>query len=175
MTKYLFAALLGVVVAIWEVAVRGHLPPYAPLPALVPLATLLIVTSRPLRAYTAVAVAALIIGLFQVSFDLPLLRWIGIVFILDYVSRQWLTNRSIYSSVILGLSAQLLDWASHALVSALAGLVRDGILIWTPTYPWLATLVWDTLIIAVVFLIVAGKTKRFSLSMPEQNMFGKFE
>jgi len=168
MMKFALAILLGLFVGIWEVAVRPAFPSGFEFPMLLPIAVLVVITSRPFRALLVVVTATIIMSAYQLfTFDLLIFRWIAIVLIIISLSKYWLTNRSVYSSIALGFLAQLLDWGSRYLVSRAGTLVTDFTRGWTPEYIWSMTLFWDALFIAIGFFILARMSGRFQLSVQQ--------
>jgi len=113
--------------------------------------------------------ATMLIGLYQVfHFDLIVFRWVGIVLIIISLSRYWLTNRSVYSSVALGIIAQFLDWGSHYAISRAGILFTDFTRGWVPQYIWYMTLFYDVVLISLGFFFIARMTSRFQISVQKQ-------
>lgn len=169
MIRIFVAALLGLAAALWEISVRPLLPTGFELPILLPLIVLLIITSRLSRTLTAAGSASILLSLFQIySFDLIIFRWIGIVLIIHFLARNLLTNRSVYSSVALGLFAQLLDWGSRYAISRVGLLFTDFARGWSPEYIWYMTLFWDAALISLGFFAIARMTNRFQLSVQRE-------
>lgn len=161
MIRFLLAAVLGVAAGLWEAGAQPFLPPWASIEPLLIGTVLFLVLSSRSRALTFVIPGALILEAYRLfAFDLPLLRWIMIVFILDAVAQQFLTNRSVYATVSLAVFARILDWASAwglALIGRWLDFSPYG---WTLPEGWLWTLGWDVLLVALGFLAVAAFGRR---------------
>lgn len=169
MTRTLFAIILGLAIGAWEIAVRPALPTGAQIPLLLPMVVLAVIASKPSRAIAMTFTAATIMSLYQIfHFDLIVFRWIGIVLIIISLSKYWLTNRSVYSSMALGIIAQVLDWTSHYMVSRAGILFTDFTRGWTPQYIWHMTLLYDVVIISLGFFLIARVTSRFQISVQKQ-------
>ncbi len=169
MIRFLLAIIFGLAIGVWEIAIRPMLPTGLEIPVLLPAVILAVITSKPSRSILMTVTATSFIGLYQIfSFDLIVFRWVGIVLIVTSLSRYWLTNRSVYSSVALGFIARLLDWASHYAISGIGTFFSDYSRVWAPQYIWYMTIFYDMVIIALGFFIIARMTNRFQISVQKQ-------
>jgi|GEM_PF-1098173 len=170
MIRILLTILLGLVVGIWEAALRPVVPPIISIPLLLPAVILMVVTSKSSRAILMTMTAVTFIGLYQVFyFDLIVLRWVAIVLIVISLSRYWLTNRSVYSSVALGVIARVLDWGSLYAVSHIGLFLTNYSRGWGIPSGWYLTLGYDAILIALGFFLISSITNRFQPSVQREN------
>ena len=166
MTRTLLIIILGIFVGLWEVAARPMLPGGFHFPILLPVVILTVITTKPSRALLLTFSATSVMSLYQIfHFDLIVFRWIAIVLIIIFLSKYWLTNRSVYSSMALGIIAQIFDWTSQYVLSRLGILFTHFGRGWMPQYAWYMTMFYDIVLIALGFIVIARMTNKFQLSV----------
>ncbi len=167
MIRVIVAILLGLLTGLWETAVAPFLSqPWGSFHPIIPISVLLLVASGRTRALAfALPAAAVLDAYMGFTFDLAFVRYAFIMFALELVMRQFLTNRSVYASLLLAILARLLDWATAGVTGWL------GVLINATAYGWhlpvgaLSVLAWDLVITALGFLVIARFTSRFRIHM----------
>jgi cell shape-determining protein MreD len=159
MRRWLIVVLLGLVAAVWEVAVAPFLPGPLSLSPLWPLVVILLVSSKRSRAIVVAVCGGLVVDAYAASVIPWLtLRLLAGVLILDVVHQQFLTNRSLYATVALAVLARFID----VLGLFFLYLVRLGFSVhalWIAPSVW--TWMWDVVLCAVGFLLIAAATRRY--------------
>ncbi len=162
MIRLLVAALAGFAAGLFEVSVTPFLPSWAGVRPLLPLITLLLVSTKRSRVAVALLCGALVFEAYRVStIDLPIVRLALVVFCMDLAARQFLTNRSVYATVALAWFGRLLDFFSFWLLSVLLfflGIV-EAPHFWQELPLW--TLAWDAGLVCIGFFGIALFSRRF--------------
>ncbi len=165
MSRFILVIILGFLAGFWEISVRPFLPSAFQLHPLLPLIVLLMnVSSRP-RLLAAAIAGAFILDLFAITApDLALLRYAGIILILDLFARHLLTNRSLYSSLGLVLIGRVLEYGSAWVIGHF--LIWLGIgTIWVRQPSFFISCLWDVLFVGIGFLLMAAFTRRSSVTI----------
>lgn len=167
MSRLILASLLGVLAGLWEVGVSGFLPTsLAAFKPIVPIMVIFIVASTRLRALSFAVAAALILDAYTgFAYDFAIIRFALLVFSLDLVLTQFLTNRSVYATAALALMARSLDWFSVWIFSWLGFVFERSPYIWHLPSSWFMTLIWDMGLAALGFLLLARFTRRFVVNV----------
>lgn len=153
---------LGLLVALYQASVVSFLPPWLQARPFLPFVVLLLVSSSRSRAFVAAMAGACILDAYTLDyFSLALLRLPLIVFILDVIASRLLTNRSVYATAALVVLARAMDWFTAWLLALMAIFLNlhDGVWL-MPQAPGFV-LLWDVLLSAIGFFLVASLTGRF--------------
>lgn len=165
MRGLILSACLGVLVAAWEIAVTPFLFVSHGAGMLIPVLVLLLMGSRVSRALATAAVSGVILDCYALSvpgfyvFRICLFT-IGAWFIF----KHWLTNRSVYTAVVLAVLMTITDVLSRQGVYSLQGVPTAY------TWSWQGVgmaLLWNIFLSAFGFTLVASLTKRFSVTIPD--------
>lgn len=167
MSRLIAALLLGILAGLWEVGISGFLPPFlSALKPVIPVMVLFIVASNRVRALTFVLTAAAILDAYTgFTFDFSFIRYALLVFVLDLVLSQFLTNRSVYATAMLAVMARLLDWITLWLFSWIGFGLNKSPYVWQLASNWPLTLLWDMGLTALTFLLIARFTRRFLVNV----------
>lgn len=148
MRKLILAALLGLCAGLIEVG-GSLMTPWLSWRPLLALVVVLLLASERSRTFAAALGGALLIDAYSIgAFNAALLRWIILVFILDFLARHLLTNRSLTAALAMTLAGRLLERFSSWIFGG--GLYGLG---------WI--LLWDGVAVTAGFLLLAFFTKRF--------------
>lgn len=162
MIRLLIAALAGFAAGLFEVSITPFLPTWAGVRPLLPLITILLVSTKRSRVAVALLCGTLVFEAYRVStIDLPIVRLALVVFCMDLVARRFLTNRSVYATVALAWFGRLLDFLSLWLLSMLLFFlgIADAPRFWQELPLW--TVAWDGLLVCIGFFGVALFSRRF--------------
>ncbi len=170
--RWLMTITVGLMAGFWEVSVTPFMPSELAWYPLLPIAVLLLVSSKRARAFAALAAGGMILDAYRwAQIDVATLRLVLVLLILDAVSNRLLTNRSVYASVVLVWIGRLIDWVGAYLLSLI------GTWIDPTKYPWhLPVDAWWVLIldagsVALGFLLIAGFTRRFVTLGKRESLF----
>ncbi len=165
MSRYLWAVALGLIAGLWEVAVRPFLPSILGLRPLLPLVVLFMVSGKRRHVLACAIAGAFLIDLFSISTpDLALLRYIGIVFALGFVSHHFLTNRSLYASLGLVVLGRLLEFVSAWLFGTVIFWLGGGES-WVRSPSLFISWGWDVVLVGAGFLLLTAFTRRSSVTI----------
>lgn len=162
MRQIFFAGLLGLMAGIWEVAVRPFVSTPWTFRPLLPLVVILLVASRRSRALAAAIGGAVIIDLYALPvFDFALVRWVFLVFLLNFLIHRVLTHRSLYAAVTLAVVGRLVERVSAWILGKVMIWIGASDFSWSGDAVWWIPFVWDIGFVAALFLILAFLTQRF--------------
>jgi hypothetical protein len=168
MSKYLLAALLGLLAGLWCAVVLPFLPDVWAFSPLLPLIVLTLVGSKLSRALIIALIGAATLDLYRpLSGDWAVVRWLLITLLLYVMGKRLLSNRSVYAVVGLIVTGRILDVLStQALASLLWWSVpaRSAIV----SMRLGATVFWDLILAIVGFIILAVFTGRLSTQVTDK-------
>lgn len=160
--RWILVVFIGLLAGLWEVSVAPFLPPELAWYPLLPMAVLLLVSSKRGRTFACLIAGATILDAYGWTYvDVATIRLTLVLLILDTISQRFLTNRSVYASVALVLIGRLLGWFGSFALSMIGTWIDPS------RYPWhLPVEAWWVLIldagsVAIGFLLIAAFTKRF--------------
>ena len=161
----LLAIFFGSVVGIYEASVRPFLPVFLDARPLLSLIVCLLVMGRRGFAWRVALVAGLMADAFHLTapYGSPL-RFLLVVFCVDFPLRHWLTNQSLYASVLLVLLARLLETVSAWIMQVMMGWVGaagQSLFVFPPLRVW----VWDIALVSGWFLCATIWSNRSKLSI----------
>lgn len=131
------------------------------------VAILLIVINRPREAVVFSTLAGFILDTFSVGTSTFAMSRLPIVIgIILLIAQSWFTNRSVYAAAALVLGARLLDrlwlWAAY--------IFGTHVFTWNvrlePTASFVTTLIWDSILVSLMFVGLALFTRRFLVTIP---------
>ena len=165
MIRWAVTVFLALVAAILEVAATPFLPAWLQVRPLMPLLVLCVIGSSPPRAVATAVVSGVLVDIFSyAAFGVATFRLVLLVFLLDLVSRHWLTNRSLYAALAMAILARFTDWGSAWITQETAYALHFHS--YPPVFwrqPWI-TLAWDVALVGLGFVALALFSNRFSLS-----------
>lgn len=162
MSRWFLAALLGLFVGLWEIAVLPFLPAIFGLKPIIPVLVLLLVGSGRAKAFVTAIATGLVVDIFSVVvFDVSTIRLVGIVFFLDFLAQRLLTNRSLYTALALVLIGRSADFATSWLFSFFDSWISSVPFSWSGGANLWMTVGWDLLTVGIGFFLIAAFTKRF--------------
>lgn len=163
MRRLLVVLVLGCLAGLWEIAIGPFLPSWASIHFLLPVSILILIGSDRTKALVFVCVGALLIDVYAIStVDFAFIRVALLILFLDFLLRQWLTNRSLYVAIGLVCVARLIDQGLYWLFGSVVSLFSSTLYGFPSFRLSVSTFVWDILIVAVGFLVLAAFTRRLS-------------
>ena len=160
-TRILFL-ILTLVLALFEVAMRPFLPAWLSMRPLLPLLVIIVlITGRSWAVCTAVFCGLLIDAFSFPTPDLAALRLVLSVLLIDAISRHWLTNRSLFATLLLTFLTRVFERACSAAVATVgwwSGLSAYG---WQTDPSFIALFCWDAFLICIGFLTVLTFSRQF--------------
>lgn len=163
MWRWLFLVMVGILAGIWEIAILPFLPSGLGVRPLLPIAVLLLVSGARSRAFSGLIAGALVLDAYKWAyFDVATLRLAVVFMLLDVIAQRFLTNRSVYATIVLAVIVRGLDWLSSFILALVGGLMDSA------RYPWQLPvdagwiILWDIVLVGMGFLLIASFTRRFA-------------
>jgi hypothetical protein len=172
MRGLVWSVILGILIAVWSVAVMPFFAMSHGLGIAIPCLVLLLMGSRPSRLLLTMTIAGMIIDSYSLSlFEAHTAQLLLLSLTAWVIFARWLTNRSMYSAVALALILSLFERLMNLGVHLLGGVVVER------TWSWMAlgvTLVWNTFVTALGFMLIAALSQRLSLLFTEARVSSRY-
>ena len=162
MRRYAFSFLLGIAAAIWDLLFQPFAGSFFSIEPLLICVVLLLVASGRTKALVTATVGGFVLNLYGFgASDLPILRWILLVLLLDLVLRHVLTNRSLTVAIALALAGRLFERLSAWIIGNVAYGFGGADYAFHFAKGWWHVIGWDLIGVSVGFMCLVIFTKRF--------------
>lgn len=170
---WVIVVISAIVGGLLEACFLPFLPaPWRDIHPILQLAALFVVLSSPRGAFVFAGIAGIMVDLFRVDAGaFAFGRYILVTLCMVALSQTVLTNRSVYATAALVLSARVVDrlWLTLAKFIG-TGLFRLDIRI-EPLTSFLTTVAWDIGLMTVAFIALAIFTRRFRVTVSRSRRF----
>lgn len=170
---WILVVLSAITAALFESCFAPFLPsPWHEIRPILEFAALFVVLSSPRGALVFAGISGLLVDLFRVDAGtFALGRYIVVVLVMILLSQTVLTNRSVYATAALIITARLADrlWL---LVARFIGtsVLRLDIQI-EPLRAFLTSIAWDIGLMTVAFIALAIFTRRFLVTVSRSQRY----
>ncbi len=162
MRRYFFSFFLGAVAALWDILFQPFSASRFSIEPLLVCVVLLLVASGRSKALVTAAVGGFILNLYSFgAVDLPFVRWIVLIFLLDLILRHVLTNRSLTVAIALVVAGRLFERASAWMVGTAAYSLGVADYALPFANEWWHIFGWDVIGVSIGFMGLVLFTKRF--------------
>lgn len=111
MMKYVVLVVIAVLLGLWDSTASSFLPYGLSASLTIPCIAFLLFTERPYHAWALLLVSSGLQEVYQWSMDgSTIVRWVGLFSLLFWITTRWLTNRSLYTMLLVVVSFQIMDW-----------------------------------------------------------------
>lgn len=164
--RWLLLIVSALLVGLFELSFVSFLPePWRGFRPILDVVVLCVILGRPRVAMVFGAVAGATLDLFPVDGTFAAsIRLLLIAAALSLMAETVLTNRSVYATGVLIITARALEYVWLLVASSASRLISTS----APAIPSIGavvpTLVWDVLVMSIVFIAIAQFTRRFLIS-----------
>ncbi len=159
----------------YEASMLGSLPGYFIFfRPTIPFLVFCFLLKRPQAAYLTAAVSGIVVDLIAATpSGFITARWLLAALIIDMVQEYAITNKSLYGSWLLVLTARLFDGLMIILTYIIFNYLMGRLFITEPAVFMIPIVLIDLFTISVLFLAVTLLTKRFLTFIPfEKGRYG---
>lgn len=156
------AIAAGLAAGLWEAGILPFVDAPFSFRPILPLAVILLVSSSRGKAFAAAFAGAAFLDAYGWSpAEMHMLRYMGILLVLDLAAERLLTNRSVYAASAMAFSARILDLITAFMTGTAGYFIGFSPEPWHVPSGFFWTVIWDMGVTALAFLVIAGLTKRF--------------
>lgn len=169
--RWVLLVIAAILVGLFELSFVSFLPePWRGFRPILDVVVLCVILGRPRVAMVFGAVAGATLDLFPVEGTFAAsIRLLLIAAALSLLAETVLTNRSVYATGVLIITARTIEYLWLLVAASVAHLVSSTAASIPPISAVFTTLVWDVVVMSIVFIAIAQFTRRFLVSAANDN------